>query len=143
MLMSPYQKNIGEEGLFGDKKGCLRPLRWPLLKDAEGPKRLKVKRPLQCLLGTRLCVWPPCQLPEAPSPSVRSRLGVWSLGSITGITQAQLGQLPSHLRSYCLGCQGPPESGPRPIVVGPGVDPEIWWVASEDNSLPSGPIVCR
>ena len=92
-----------------------------------------MKRPLQCLLGMRLCVQPLCQLPEALSPPVWGGLGVWSLGSITGITQAQLGQFPSHLRSYCLGCQGPPESGPRPIVVGPGVDPEIWWVVCEDN----------
>ena len=33
MLMFPYQKNIGEEGLFGDKKGCLRP---PLIATSEG-----------------------------------------------------------------------------------------------------------
>ena len=38
---------------------------------------------------------------------------------------------------------GPPESGSQPIVVGPGVDPEIWWVLSEDNPFSSGPIVCR
>ena len=37
----------------------------------------------------------------------------------------------------------PLESGSRPIVVGPGVDPEIWCVVSEDNPLSSGPIVCR
>ena len=118
---------------MGDKKRCLRPLQWPLLKDAEGPKRLKVKRPLQCLLGTRLCVWPPCQLPKAPSLSVWGRLGVWSLGSITGIIQAQLDHLSLHLRNHGLGCQGLPESGSRPIIVGPGVDPEIWWVVCEDN----------
>ena len=41
------------------------------------------------------------------------------------------------------GVLGPPESGSRPIVVGPGVDPEIWCVVSEDNPLSSGPIVCR
>ena len=39
-----------------------------------------MKRPLHCLLGTRLCVRPPCQLPEAPSLSVWGGLGVWSLG---------------------------------------------------------------
>ena len=36
-----------------------------------------------------------------------------------------------------------PESGSQPIVLGPGVDPEIWWVVSEDNPFSSGPIVCR
>ena len=46
------------------------------------------------------------------------------------------------LRNHGLGCQGPPESGSRPIVVGPGVDPEIWWVVSEDHTFSSGPIVC-
>ena len=102
-----------------------------------------MKRPLQCLLETRLCVQPPCQLPEAPSPSIWGGLGVWSLGSVTGITQAQQDHLSPHLRNRGLGCQGPPESGSQPTVVGPGVDPEIWWVASEDKSLPSGPIVCR
>ena len=102
-----------------------------------------MKKLLQCLLGMRLCVWPLCQLPKALSPSLWDRLGVWSLGSITGITQAQLDHLSLHLRNHGLGCQGLPESGSQPIIVGPGVDPEIWWVASEDNSLPSGPIVCR
>ena len=38
---------------------------------------------------------------------------------------------------------GPPESGSQPIVVGPGVDPEIWWVVSEDNPFPSSPTVGR
>ena len=94
-----------------------------------------MKRLLQWLLGTRFCVQPLCQLPEAPSPSVWGRLGVWSLGSVTGITQPQLDHLSPHLRNYGLGCQGPPptESGSWPIVVGPGVDPEIWWVVCEDN----------
>ena len=41
------------------------------------------------------------------------------------------------------GVPGPPESGSWPIVVGPGVDPEIWWVVSEDNPFSSGPIVCK
>ena len=49
----------------------------------------------------------------------------------------------AHPMNHGLGCQGPPESGSRPIVVGPGVDPEIWWVMSEDNPFSSGPIVCR
>ena len=88
-----------------------------------------MKRPLQCLLETRLCVQPPCQLPEAPSPSIWGGLGVWSLGSITGITQAQLDHLSPHLRNHDLGCQGLPESGFWPIVVGPGVDPEILVVS--------------
>ena len=101
-----------------------------------------MKRPLHCLLGMRLCVQPPCQLPEAPSPSVWDGLGVWSLGSITGITQAQLDQLSLHLRNHGLGCQGPPESGSQPTV-GPGVDPKIWWGVSEDGPFSSGPTVCR
>ena len=43
------------------------------------------------------------------------------------------------------GARAPPptESGSWPIVVGPGVDPETWWVVSEGNPLSSGPIVCR
>ena len=102
-----------------------------------------MKRPLQCLLGTRLGVRPPCQLPKAPSLSVRGRLGVWSLGSVTGIIQAQLHHLPPHPRNHGLGCQSPPESGFWPIVIGPGVDSETWWVVSESNLFSSGPIVCR
>ena len=102
-----------------------------------------MKRLLQGLLGMRLCVWPLFQLPETPSLSVWSGLGVWSLGSIAGITQAQLDHLSPHPRNHGLGCQGPPESGSQPIVLGPGVDPEIWWVVSEDNPFSSGPIVCR
>ena len=39
--------------------------------------------------------------------------------------------LSPHPRNHGLGCQGLPESGSWPIVVGPGVDPEIWWVVSE------------
>ena len=101
-----------------------------------------MKRLLQCLLGMRLCVWPRCQLPEALGPSIWGGLGVWSLGSVTGITQAQLDHLSPHPRNHGLGCQGLPESGSWPIVVGPGVDPEIWWVVSEDNPFSSGPIVC-
>ena len=84
-----------------------------------------MKRPLQRLLGMRLCVRPLCQLPEAPNPSVWGGLGVWSLGSITGITQAQLDHLSLHLSNHGLGCQGLPESLSWPIVVGPGVNPEI------------------
>ena len=38
---------------------------------------------------------------------------------------------------------GPPESGSRPIVVGHEVDPELWWVVSEDTPFSSTPIVCR
>ena len=101
-----------------------------------------MKRPFQCLLGMRLCVQPLCQLPEALSPPVWGGLGVWSLGSITGITQAQLDHLSSYTRNHGLGCQGSPESGSRPIVVGPGLDPNIWWVGSEENPFSSGPIVC-
>ena len=71
-----------------------------------------MKRPLQCLLGTRLCARPLCQLPEAPSPFVWDGLGVWSLGSVTGIIQVQFGRFLSHPRSHGLGFQGPPESGP-------------------------------
>ena len=82
-------------------------------------------RLLQCPLGMRRCVWPLCQLPEALSSSVWGRLSVWSLGSVTGITQAQQDHLSPHLRNRGLGCQGPPESGSQPTVVGPGVDPEI------------------
>ena len=102
-----------------------------------------MKRLLQCLLGMRLCVRPLCQLPKAPSLSVRGGLRVWSLGSVTGLTQALLDHLSPHPKNHGLGCQGPPESGSWPIVVGPGVDPEIWWVVSEDNPFSSGPIVCR
>ena len=102
-----------------------------------------MKRPLQCLLGMRLCVQPPCQLPKAPSLSVRDGLGVWSLGSVTGVTQAQLDHLSPHPRNHGLGCQGLPESGSWPTVVGPGVDPDVWGVVSENNLFFSGPIVCR
>ena len=79
-----------------------------------------MKRPLHCLLGTRLCVRPPCQLPEAPSLSVWGGLGVWSLGSVTGITQEHLDHLSPHPRNHGLGCQGLPESGSQTIV-GPGM----------------------
>ena len=102
-----------------------------------------MKRLLQCLLGMRLFVRPLCQLPKAPSLSVWGGLRVWSLGSVTGLTQALLDHLSPHLRNRGLGCQGPPESGSQPTVVGPRVDPEIWWVMSEDNPFSSGPIVCR
>ena len=81
--------------------------------------------------------------PEAPSLSVWGRLGVWSLGSITGTIQAQLNHPSLHLRNHGLGCQGPLESGSWPIIVGPGVDPEIWWVVPKDNPFSTGPIVCR
>ena len=40
------------------------------------------------------------------------------------------------------GARAPPQSGSQPTVVGPRVDPEIWWVVSEDNPFSSGPIVC-
>ena len=63
-----------------------------------------MKRPLQCLLGTRLCVQPPCQLPETLGPPVWRGLEVWSLGSVTGIIQAQLDHLSPHLRNHGLGC---------------------------------------
>ena len=102
-----------------------------------------MNRPLQRLIETRLCVQPLCQLPEAPSPSVWGRLGVWSLGSVTGMTRAQLDHLSPHPRNHGLGCQRLPESGSWPSVVGPGVDPEVWWVVSENNLFFSGPIVCR
>ena len=102
-----------------------------------------MKRPLQCLLEMRLCVWPPCQLPKALSLSVWGGLGVWSLSSITGLTQARLDHLSPNSRNHGLGCQGLPEPGSWPIGVGPGVDPEIWWVVSEDNLFSSGPIVRR
>ena len=102
-----------------------------------------MKRPLQCLLEMRLCVWPPCQLPKALSLSVWGGLGVWSLSSITGLTQARLDHLSPNSRNHGLGCQGLPESLSWPIIVGPGVDPEIWWVVSEDNLFSSGPIVYR
>ena len=102
-----------------------------------------MNRLLQHLLEMRLCVQPPCQLPEAPSPSVWGGLGVWSLGSVAGMIQAQLDHLPPHPRNHGLGCHGLPESGSWPIVVGPGVDPEVWWVVSENNLFSSGPIVCR
>ena len=42
------------------------------------------------------------------------------LGSVTGITQAQLDHLSSHLRNCGLGLKGSPESGSWPIVVGLG-----------------------
>ena len=102
-----------------------------------------MKIPLQCLLGMRLCVWPRCQLPEALGPSIWGGLGVWSLGSVTGLTQALLDHLSPHLRNHGLGCQAPPQSGSQPIVFGPRLDPEIWWVVSEDNPFFRGPIVCR
>ena len=38
---------------------------------------------------------------------------------------------------------GPPLSGSQPIVVGPGVDPVIWWAVSKDSPFCSGPVVCR
>jgi len=62
------------------------------------------------------------------------------LGSVTGITQAQLDRLLSHPRNHGLGCQAPPESGSQPIAVGPEVDPEIWWVVPEDNPFSIGPL---
>ena len=137
------QRNKGEEGLFLDKKGCLRP---PLMATCEGwrgPLKEDKSDKSQCLLGMRLCVRPPCQLPKAPSSSVCGGLGVWSLCSVTGITGAQLDHLLPHPRNHGLGCQGPLQSGSRLIVVGPGVDPQIWWEMSEDNPFSSGPIVCR
>ena len=86
----------------------------------------------------------------ATTPITRSSKSVctgrtWGLelGLVTGITQAQLDHLSPHPRNHDLGCQGLPESGFWPIVVGPGVDPEIWWVLSEDNPFSSGSIVCR
>ena len=109
-----------------------------------GPlKEVKSEKAAPVSTGMRLCVQPLCQLPKAPSPSVWGGLRVWSLGSVTGLTQALLDHLSPHLRNRGLGCQGPPESGSQPTVVGPGVDPEIWWVMSEDNPFSSGPIVCR
>ena len=45
-----------------------------------------------------------------------------------------------HLRSHGLGCQGPSQSGSQPIAVGSRVDPEIWWIVSEDNPFSSGPL---
>ena len=77
------------------------------------------------------------------SESVRmGRTWGLELGLFTGITQAQLDHLSPHPRNHGLGCQGHPESGSQPIVVGPGVDPEMWWVLPEDNPFSSGPIVC-
>lgn len=66
-----------------------------------------------------------CQLPEALSPSVWGGLGVWSLGSITGITQAQLDHLSLHPRNHGLGCRSLPESLSWPIVVRPGMDRDL------------------
>ena len=139
--MLPYQRNKGKEGLFGDKRGHLRPLPWPLLKVGE-EKRLKMQRSRQCLLGTRFCVWPPCQLPAALSPSVWGGLAVWSLGSITGITQPQLDHPSPHLRNRGLECQGPSVWLPDHCF-GPAVDPVTWWAVSEDSPSCSGPVVCR
>ena len=62
------------------------------------------------------------------------------MGSVTGITQAQLDRLLSHPRNHGLWCQAPPESGSQPIAVGPEVDPEIWWVVPEDNPFSIGPL---
>ena len=118
----------------------------PSMATAEGwrgPLKEDKSDKSQCLLGMRLCVRPPCQLPKAPSSSVCGGLGVWSLCSVTGITGAQLDHLLPHPRNHGLGCQGLPEPGSWPIVVVPGVDPEIWWVVSENNLFSSGPIVCR
>ena len=70
-------------------------------------KEVKSQKAAPGSIGMRLCVWPLFQLPEAPSLSVWGGLGVWSLGSITGITQAQLDHLSPHLRNHGLGCQGP------------------------------------
>ena len=49
------QRNKGEEGLFSDKKGCLRP---PLMATCEGwrgPLKEDKSDKSQCLLGMRLC----------------------------------------------------------------------------------------
>ena len=80
---------------------------------------------------------------KASSLSVCGILGVWSFGFITGITQAQLDHPSLHPRNHGLGCQGLPESGSWPTLVGPGVGPRIWWVVSEDSPSSSSPIVCR
>ena len=109
-----------------------------------GPlKEVKSEKATPVSIRNETFVWPPCQLPEAPSLSIWGRLGVWSLGSVTGMTRAQLDHLSPHPRNHGRGCQGLPESGSWPIVVGPGVDPEVWWVVSENNLFFSGPIVCR
>ena len=75
MLLLFCQRNK-EEGLFWDKRGCLRPLRWPLLKVVEGPKRRwKVKRPLQCLRNETLC---PATVPITQSSEFICT-GIWGL----------------------------------------------------------------
>ena len=59
-----------------------------------GPlKEVKSEKATPVSIRNETFVWPPCQLPEAPSLSIWGRLGVWSLGSVTGITQAQLDHL--------------------------------------------------
>ena len=101
-----------------------------------------MKRLLQWLLGTRFCVQPLCQLPEAPSPSVWGRLGVWSLGSVTGITQPQLDHLSPHLRNYGLGCQGPPPPSlvPGPLLLGLGWTPRFGEECLRTIHFPVAPL---
>jgi len=60
-IVLPKEQKRG--GASWDEKGRLRPLQWLLLKAGEGPeRRLKVKRPLQCLLGMRLSLCPATML---------------------------------------------------------------------------------
>ena len=74
--------------------------------------------------------------------SLELGLAVWSLGSITGITQPQLDHPSPHLRNRGLECQGPSVWLPDHCF-GPAVDPVTWWAVSEDSPSCSGPVVCR
>lgn len=82
-------------------------------------------------------------LAEALSSSVWGRLSVWACGLCHWNNSGTTGSSLTHLRNRGHRVPGPPESGSQPTVVGPGVDPEIWWVMSEDNPFSSCPIVCR
>ena len=64
----------------------------------------------------------PATVPISQSSESIHRGRTWGLelGSVTGITQAQLDHLSSHLRNCGLGLKGSPESGSWPIVVGLG-----------------------
>ena len=88
-------------------------------------KEVKSVKAAPVSIRMRLCVRPPCQLPKAPSLSVRDGLVVWSLGSVTGIIQAQLGHLSPHPRSHGLGFQGPPSLVPSPLLLGLGWTPRF------------------
>ena len=101
----------------------------PLMATSEGwrgtLKNVKSEKAAQCLIGTRLCVRPPRQLYKPVSLSVWGRVGDLSLGSVTGITQAQLDHLSSHLMNHGLEGQGPLNLVPSPLLLGLGWTPRF------------------